>query len=303
MKKVLPNFPKFEKLKLDHKDLLQAMVSNFPSSDFNFAGLFTWDVEGLVEISSLNDNLIMRSADYLTHEAFYTFLGDNNLEETIMALTKYSKDHGEQTTFRLIPESVAIKINPVMHKVIEDRDNHDYIYRVSDLSDMVGSKYRSNRRRISRFTRLYGSKITEKELDLNDEKTTKDIESVMAKWQKSRRKHIDDVRDEFVAINKALTHHKALGMRAFGIFDAKELIAFQIFEILPGKVAIGHFEKADSKYVEVFSYLKHALAKHLSNMRVETYNTEQDLGLPGLRKSKEMDNPASFIKKYTVTRK
>ena len=303
MHNALPEFPVFEKLSLDHKEVLQAIVNSFPSSDFNFAGLFTWDVDEAVHISSLNENIVMRSSDYLTHDTFYSFIGDNKVNETIKTLTEYAKQRGEESKLRLITESVAKNIDANLHDIDEDRDNFDYIFHVSDLVALSGGRNQKRRQKLHRFKREHGPYIKEVELNLNDETVLKDIKQVMAKWQTSRRKHINEVRDEFVAIEKALNHHQTLGMRAFGIYHGQDLIAFQLFEILPGKIAIGHFEKADAEFEDVFLYLKHAFAEHLSKMDVEIYNTEQDLGVPGMRESKLSYGPASYIKKYTITKK
>ncbi|MEJ0042787.1 MAG: hypothetical protein WDM81_11525 [Rhizomicrobium sp.] len=46
-----------------------------PYSDFNFLNLYSWDAGERVRLSSLNGNLVIRFADYLTDEPFYMFLG------------------------------------------------------------------------------------------------------------------------------------------------------------------------------------------------------------------------------------
>jgi len=303
MSKKLPVFPDFEKLSLAHKDVLQAMANNFPSSDFNFAGLFTWDVGGIVTVSSLNGNLVICASDYLTHDKFYSFIGSNKVDETIKTIIDYAEEHGEDTTLKLIPESVAAHIKQTgIHQVNEDRDNHDYIYSVGDLAELKGGKYRKKRSILYGFTREHGSRVRQKELDLEDKNIREDIQKVMSKWQQSRKKSGGEVRDEFTAIQKALEHHQVLGLRAYGVYDNADLIAFLIFEILPGKVAIGHFEKADTRYKGIFEHLKHNLARHLDSLDIKTFNTEQDLGIKGLRKSKESLHPTTYIKKCTIKR-
>jgi len=303
MNKSLPIFPQFEKLSLNHKEVLQAIANNYPSSDFNFAGLFTWDVGENVMICSLNGNLIIRSADYVTHDIFYSFIGESKVDETIETLIDYAEKNIQNATLRLIPESVAKNISQAKHQVTEDRDNHDYIYLVSDLAQLKGGKYEKKRNILHGFARKYPHNLKEEELDLNDEKVREDIEQVIKRWQVSRQKTDDDVKDELIAVGKALEHHKTLNIRAFGIYHRKVLIAFNLFEILPGKIAIGHFHKADVGYAGVYEHLTHNLAKHLATLEVETMNYEQDLGEEGLRRSKESFHPARYIKKYTVTRK
>lgn len=304
MDKVLPIFPKFEKLSLDHKELLQSIANDFPSSDFNFAGLFTWDVREVVLVSSLNGNLVICSSDYLTHAKFYSFIGDNKVDETIETLTDYAKQRGEESKLKLVPQTVVKHIKqPDVHEILEDRDNYDYIYSVNDLVELKGKEYEGKRNILHGFTRLHGDSIQEKELDLNDKDVILDIEQVMVKWQQTRGKGSSEVSDEFIAIKKALDHHQSLSMRAFGIYNRDTLIAFTLFEILPTKVAVAHFHKADVGYNGVYEHLTHSFAKHLASLDVKIMNYEQDLGVAGLRKSKESFHPSEYIKKYIVSRK
>jgi hypothetical protein len=301
MRNDLPIFPKFEKLSLDHRDLLQSFSTDFPSSDFNFAGLFTWDVDDVVTVSALNGNIVICSSDYLTRSKFYSFIGNNKIDETVKTLIDHAEQNGESPVLRLIPESVTKHISPTApHIVDEDPDNHDYMYLVTDWAELKGGKYVNKRNLVHGFGRKYGALLEEKELDLADENVRKDIEAVMLRWQSSRRKTDEDVRDEIAAVQRAVKHYAVLGMKALGIYHGGNLIAFILFEILPDKTAVGHFEKADTQFEGVFVYLKHILAKHLEKLGVEFINTEQDLGVEGLRRSKQSLHPAGYIKKYTI---
>lgn len=303
MRSTLPDFPEFEKLSLAHKDLLNSIAKDFPSSDFNFSGLFTWDVGEIVAVCTLNGNLVMRSSDYLTHEQFYSFIGNNLVDETIKTLTDYARQRGESTKLRLVPETVIKHIKrPDLHRIEEDPDNHDYIHLLSDFEHFDGSKFERKRNLLHKFAREHGQAANAKELDLHDQKTRSDIAKVIDRWASRRNLEENGVRDDLKAIGRALEHHQALGMRAFGVYKNGELIAFTLFEILPNKVAVGHFEKADTSYKGVFEYLNHSFAKHLVNLGIELINTEQDLGIDSLRKSKQSYQPHHYIKKYTLER-
>lgn len=295
----LPIFPEFTKLSIDHRDVLSSISNKFPSSDFNFAGLFTWDVDEVVMVSSLNDNLVICSSDYLTHTKFYSFIGDNKIDNTIKTLTDYAKHQGE-ATLRLITQSVAQHINSDLYELKEDRDNHDYILSVKDLMDFKSNKYRGKKNLHNRFLNNFGGKAKEIELEINKTTVREDIEKVLLSWQKSRNKQPSEVKDEFIAIRRALEHHEVLGMKAFGVYHDDRLIAFTLFEILPNKVAIIHFDKANVEFVGIFEHLKHSFAKHLWTLGVETINYEQDLGIEGLRRAKESYHPVEYIKKLSL---
>lgn len=300
----LPKFPNFEKLDISHKNILQTIANNFPSSDFNFVGLFTWDLDNSVLVSELNGNLVILTSDYLTHQKFYSFIGSNKVDETIEILVNFAKQNGHNPKLMLVPESVISNIaTRENHDILEDRDNHDYILSVNDLVEFRTNKYRGKKNLLNRFNRTYGENSRALELDLNNKQVIEDINKVLERWKTSRGKGADEVNDEFIAIEKALHNHSLLDVRAFGIYNSNTLIAFTLFEILPNKVAVIHFDKADVAYEGVFEHLKHNFAKHLAKLEVATINYEQDLGIEGLRKAKEAYHPINYIKKYTVTLK
>src|SRR5262245_9186402 len=137
----LPTFPLFEHLELAHKDALQAIANQFPSySDFNFISLFTWDIEGEVLVSSLNNNLIVKFTDYLDKSNFYSFLGTNKANETAKALIEYAKSNGDKSELKLVPHSVASQISKQQFEIVEDRDNHDYLLSIEDLVEFRTNK-------------------------------------------------------------------------------------------------------------------------------------------------------------------
>lgn len=297
----LPLFPKFTKLNIGHKEVMSAIINNFPSSDFNFVGLFTWDVTDSVMVSMLNENLVIKSSDYVTHQPFFSFIGNNLVEDTAKKLIDYSREQGHGATLKLIPESMAKNFEGSnYHALIEDPANRDYILSVEHLVEFRTNMYRGKKNLLNRFSRSYGEHATQKELDLDDGATIKAIGKVLRDWGDLKGM---DIRDETIGIKRSIDHHKALSMRAYGVLYKNELIAFTLFEILPGKVAVIHFDKANTKYEGVFEHMKHNFAKHLANLDVETINYEQDLGVEGLRKAKESYHPIRYIKKYTLMSK
>lgn len=302
--KALPVFPQFEPLTISYKHAIQTVVNDFPSSDFNFAGLFTWNIDNSVLVSNLNGNVVIRSSDYLTHQKFYSFTGASRIDETIQTLIDYSREQGYKPELPLITQSSIAKIpNTNLYEISEDRDNADYILSVTDLVEFKANKYRGKKNLLNRFTRMYGEQSRASTLDLNDPSVTEDVYNVLAEWKKSRNKNTDETKDEFIAIQKTLDHHAAVNIEAFGVYFKDGLIAFTLFEILPTREAVIHFDKANVAYEGVFEYLKHNFAKYLATLQVEKINYEQDLGIEGLRRAKESYHPMEYIKKYTISLK
>ena len=102
---MIPEFPQFKKLELSDKKDIEKFTSKFPPySDFNFVSMWSWDIKGEMRLSVLNNNLVVRFTDYLTGNPFYSFLGDNKVNETAEQLLELSKNEGLKAELKLIPE-------------------------------------------------------------------------------------------------------------------------------------------------------------------------------------------------------
>lgn len=300
-REVLPQFPEFAPLSLDQRDLVQGIANAFPSSDFNFASLYAWDVEEQVGVSQHNGNLVIYFTDYMSHERFISFIGDTAVDATIDALIAFSVQAGLPPQLTLIPESVLPYIqNASRYSIVADRDNYDYILSVNDLVEFKATKYRGKRNLLNRYIKKYGALSDAVELNLDDDAIRDDVFRAFESWRVSRNKDHDEVNDELIAIKRAIEARAATNMRAFCVRHDDDLIAFTLFEVLPTRVGVIHFDKADISYVGIFQYLKHTFGKHLSASGVLTINYEQDLGVPGLRTAKESYHPIAYIKKYSI---
>src|SRR5437016_4527487 len=105
---MLPQFPQFKELELsDAGDVQRYTARHAPFSDFNFAGLWSWNIDGSVLLCELNGNLVVRLGDCVTGEVFYSFLGDGSVNETVEALIDLSCRENLQPRLQLVPEIVA----------------------------------------------------------------------------------------------------------------------------------------------------------------------------------------------------
>ena len=299
---MIQKFPHFKRLSLDDKAFMRAFTAFLPTySDFNFTSLFSWDVHEVAEASELFGNLVLKFTDYGTGKHFYTFIGVHEVDETIRRLIDFAKEQGLDNELLLIPQSSisALKYPEHFH-IDEDPDNHDYILSVDDLVEFKSNKYRGKRNLLNRFERFHGEKAITKEIDATDPEIRKKIDLVTYSWTEMKNKTIADVESELRAIKRCLDNATKLNTKGFGVFVDGEMVAYTLYELLPGKFATIHFCKADTSFVGVFEHMNHNLAKHLSTLDITHINMEQDLGLPGLRNSKMSYHPVHFLKKYKV---
>lgn len=301
---MIPKFPKFALLSIKHKEHLDNHTLPYPPySDFNFTSLWSWTFRQGTYIAQLDGNLILKFKDYLTNEPFYTFIGTKKISKIIDILLNEAAKDGIPPILKLIPE-VTVKAEPELidrFDIQEDRDHFDYIYSIQEAIDLKGNRYGSKRNFVNRFKKLYES--DHMLIDLSDPKTQKQILGLYQIWKSKSAKDPMEIKNELLAIKNLFKLAKNPSLVNIGIYIQHKLIGFSINEILSNGYAINLFEKADTDYKGVFSYLRHITAVYLSKYGGLFLNHEQDLGIPGLRKSKLSYSPKFFLKKYRITHK
>lgn len=300
---MLPQFPDFKKLEITDKLETEKITSQYPPySDFNFISLWDYDIHKLAEISTLNNNLILKFTDYITNKPFYTFIGKYSPKETIDELLKLARKNNLENCLKLIPEdNIKNDIDSLRnyYQIDEDRDNFDYIYSIQDWAELSWSKFHTKRHESTHFISTYqNSKFTK--LDLSNEKIQQQINNLFLVWSKQK-KSSQDTENELNAIKNLFIAAKHYNYLALGVYIEENLIAFSVCELLPDKYAMSHFGKVDYSYKGLFSYLKHMTATELFNLDYKYLNLQQDMGIEGLRSSKEMWHPVGFLKKYIIT--
>jgi hypothetical protein len=300
----LPLFPNTKLLEISDKLHIETFVANFhPYSDYNFTSLYSWDTNNTIEIAQLYDNLVVKFSDYITGEAFYSFLGINSVNKTAEALLEQSQIEGLPATLQLIPEEIASQLDSKYLHVAEDRDQFDYIVPIEEQTNLSGSKNHPKKRRIKKLL-ASGMEINDVMLGkIGGQEVKQDISRVFDRWVKVKAERGQDVREsvnESKAIHRLLDA-KTLEAELFTITINGKMEAFFIGEALGDEYFIGHFEKADPKIEGLYQYLKHTVALNLYARGIKYMNIEQDLGIPGLREAKMSGHNVHFLKKYTVS--
>ena len=139
-------FSEFAPLTLAHKELLEDYTCAFPPySDYTFASLWCWNLEQKFALARLNDDLIVRFTDYTTNELFLSFFSKRPTVATIDALFAFLQNEPSYLPYlKLVPEHSlsGMDLSDKYH-VVEDCDNHDYIYALEDLVTLSGDKYQT----------------------------------------------------------------------------------------------------------------------------------------------------------------
>jgi hypothetical protein len=294
----IAKYPEFTKLQLKHKRVFDRYAHRFGYyCDFNFANLFSWDIDDNVNISFLNSNLIIRRQDYVKGKYFYSLLGSNKIDETLEELLEDVK------VLNFVPDVVVRNIkNKEEFRITSERDNYDYIFNVKDLVELKGKKYKNVRNRLNKFKKEFAdydklSVVTTSVVNLDRFKCFQDV---FYTWEISKGLCENETDREKRALNRLLEHSHYLNLLIIEIKLGDELVAFSINNIASPGYAVTHFEKAIKIHKYFTSYVIHECAKMQDRFGINTVNWEDDLGYPGLRQNKSSYRPTEMLNKYQI---
>jgi uncharacterized protein len=297
---MIPDFPEFKQLEFLDRDEIERHVYLFlPYSDFEFASLWSWNVQENMEVCWLNGNLVLRFTDYVSGAFFYTFLGITEVNETAHELLKLSEEKGYGGTLHLVPEEVIEKLDSEQFTIKELRDHFDYLYEIEQHVTYAGGKLKSRRNFLNGFLKNYPH-YGAVPLDLTDELTRREVLELCRRWEENKGFPIPN---EQRALHRFLDVAHEFSYSAVGITIDSTLVGFCTTVLLNDGRANALFEKVDVRYHGIHALLRHEVAKNLLRAGYTHLNYEQDLGILSLRQSKMAFNPSGFLKKYCVALK
>lgn len=298
----LPLYPTFKKMDLAYFHEIENLNKPYPPyNDFEFASLWTYDTDGTNTVTILDGNLVIKIQDFITGAFFYSFLGSNNVINTISTLIQRSKVEGLGPELRLVPE-ISISTVPDLNtffSVAEDLDSFDYILSIEEIAELKGKKYYDKRNLVNRFKKLYPDHRVVY-LDLHQQNVQTEIMDLFLIWEKQKNRSRKDTQTELVAIKKLFDLVDLLDLKGIGIYYENKLIGFSTYHTFDNNYAIMTFEKGDTTYEGIYAYINHVSCKHLQTLGAKYLNYEQDLGIPGLKKAKQLWRPITYHKKYTI---
>ena len=120
------------------------------------------------------------------------------------------------------------------------------------------------------------------------------------KWAKNKNIQNHFELNEYKAFERFL-EVDSKNIHFVSLYVAETLVGFTAYEILSNDFAMSHFAKADHTHeAAVNDVLNWQEAKLLNEKGIKYFNWEQDLGIPGLRYSKEKYKHSFFLKKFIV---
>lgn len=294
-------FPIFKTLEIKDKNTIESFTRHFdPYGDFDFANMWSWHTDGEVKFSFLNENLVLVLPEYYSNKPSYTFIGTQQVDETVKTLFLWLDSQNQQLKLNVIPEVVLRNISMEKFLIEIDFDNSDYVYDLEALSNYSGSLYAKKRKALASFLKKWPD-VSTKQLDIRNHAHLSELTQLAKIWMENKNQKNDN--KHYLKENSALEKFLATDFNdalCLGVYNKNQLIGFSIFRLLHNNYATCYFSKIDVNYIGANEYLMNQTGKLLLQGGYKYLNYEEDLGLPGLRFSKNSFRPSHFLRKYSI---
>lgn len=217
------------------------------------------------------------------------------LGHTCQALAELTK----HPQIRRVPEDLVTELEAAgaPYEYSHDRNHDDYVYLKESLSTLSGRKMHQKRNHYNYFINHNQFECVPVTSELISE-----LLAVQEGWlaNKEEQSHTTGLLNyELTSVQELLHHMDDLNQMGLAIRINGRIEGFTMGEMLNPNTMLVHLEKANSEIRGLFMALFSHFC-HLFSPEVVYVNREQDLGLPGLRLSKESLRPDHMVRKFTV---
>jgi hypothetical protein len=284
---MIPQYPNFSDITLDLRDELDPLLREYNEglSEFTFAGLFLFRKKHHYRVSRVDRKTIVVAG----HDDGQTFF---MLPVKIPEPALIDELLAEHRVMKCVSETKQAVFAARGYRVIEDRDNFDYLYFRTELANLPGKKFHKKRNLLTGFLNNYsceGKPLTRENLPA--------ALQILSQWQAN----IGEAGD-YDETREALELYEELKLCGALYYVGGIPAAFVLGEPLVEKLSyVIHYEKADTTYKGIYQFVNKAFASVIPRKYIYV-NREQDIGDEGLRQAKLTYRPCSFVKKYRVMR-
>ncbi|MDR1098392.1 MAG: phosphatidylglycerol lysyltransferase domain-containing protein [Tannerella sp.] len=297
----------FKPITIEDKEAITAFTlqGNLPNCDYAFANMCSWSFLYESKYAVTDDFLFVRfyvEEKGRRHLAYMFPVGNGDLKKAIELLEKDAEKMGYTLLILGVTPDLKNKMNalfPDSFTYLIERNYFDYIYLREDLATLKSKKFQPKRNHINRFKKQYEYTYLPISPDIVCQ--CMDVERI---WCKANLDENDkeDLAHEKISMTFAMQHFEELGLSGGAILVDGKIIAFTYGSPINSQTFGIHVEKADVHYEGIFSVINQEFASRIPQQY--TYiNREEDLGIPGLRKSKLSYNPVILLEKNSVVKR
>jgi len=282
---LIPSYPEFSKIILEMRPVLRLLFKKLDEgiSEFSFANIYLFRKAHEYRITTLADGQIVIAGRDGNDPFFMSPFGlpdDGMVDELLRA-------YG---SMKAISEGQTLELQRRGYRVIEDRDNFDYLYLTEELAKLEGRKFHRKKNLVNAFIKNHsyeGKPLLEQYIP--------EALGVLEEWVSER-----GVPGDYEAAREALERSEELALCGGIYYANSEPAGYSLGEeIGGGSMFVIHFEKALTRFKGLYQFVNMSFAAILPE-KYMYINREQDLGNEGLRQAKLSYQPVGFVKKYRV---
>lgn len=296
----------FKPLALVDRAVMEPYIQaqDFENSELTFADMYIWRKSWHVEWAIAQSALYMRMRMPGKCLMYPVMPRDGQLTRAQLELAIRDMDcAGMRPVMTSVSEEYLERVRAVMPlgwKETELNDFEDYVYRAHDLITLQGRRYHGKRNHVTRFMRAYEGRYMYRALRACD------MSECLRLWDKWYSERVGQMSmeqrlaaaQEREMIAEAFGAMHLLGMRGGVVEVDGEMAAFTLGERERDMMLV-RLEKALDQYEGIYAFINREFAEH-GFEGINWINREEDMGIPGLRRSKQSYYPDHMVKKYQI---
>ncbi|WP_024864768.1 DUF2156 domain-containing protein [Butyrivibrio sp. FCS014] len=276
---------------LSQADIVGEIYYKYSAHDaaHSFKSLFIWKKDMELSIYTGNDIYAVKSTQ---EDRFWFFPvgSDEAKKEFIERLIST----GERLVFEYVTEgdvSFLEKYFPGKFEIIPAPDNSEYIMDRQIMESLPGKHFAKDRGHVNKFVKGHELRTVDIHSISKDE-----LLDITRTWDKNKRNY-EEVIDRS-ATTTIISHMDELDLKGIAIIMDDEPYAVIAGFALDEELVDCCLQKCKENVQGLSYYLRQEYAKsHAENVRF--FNWEEDLGVEGLRRAKELMRPVRMLDMYT----
>ncbi|MEM2954794.1 MAG: phosphatidylglycerol lysyltransferase domain-containing protein [Candidatus Nanoarchaeia archaeon] len=288
----MPHYPEFKELEFKDKQILLKHLLLYKRNicELNLANLFIWKDFDRPRLTVINENLCIEINPINEAPFFLEPLDRKNLKETIDTCLNHLG------RISRLSEDFIENIKNDKYGFNEIRNHFDYVYLTKDLIELKGKRFDGKRNRIKKFQKNFPGYV----FSPLGPKHKNEAIALFENWFKSSSKPDSFYSNYNIkAIDLAFSNFEMLGLTGGTIYYKDKMMGFILGSKLNEETISIHFHFGEREAEGVSQTLLFESCKNIfSNFKF--INLEQDLGIPGLRKSKLSYHPIKLGKKFEI---
>lgn len=268
--------------------------SDYRGCEYSFVNIYIW---GQQQFALVEGEIVLFS--HWDGRSMYVYPGSRKRREIIESLSADADERGVPMRLYGLDKAATEEIEalyPGRYSFSANRDGFDYLYDIERLTELRGKKLQQKRNHINRFFDAcpdwHTRPITADNLA--------ECRAMAADWYRVHEDPEHDYRLEKVAMCRAFNSYEALGMEGLALYADGRIVAMTMGNRLRRDTFDVNFEKAYADVPGAYPLINREFARliHARYPEVTYLNREEDMGLPGLRKSKLSYHPDVLLEKY-----